>query len=130
MTESHDAASQMRDTVSGGEPSRMILIKAERDSEDVDLIGAEVVFGTTLIGHVVGVLRDPISQRVRRLLTSYGPDGRRVAVPTEWVIRRTPSQVILAVDARSLDDLADQRELGVRPKSQEPPPHSGRTPIN
>jgi hypothetical protein len=112
MTESHDAAAEMRDTVSGGEPSRMILTKTERDIEDVDLIGAEVVFGTTPIGHVVGVLRDPISHRVRRLLTSYGPDGRRVAVPMEWVIRRTPSQVVLGVDARSLDDLADQRELG------------------
>jgi hypothetical protein len=110
MTESHDSARQMRDTVSGGEPSRMI--KTERDIEDVDLIGAEMMFGTTPIGHVVGVLRDPNSQRVRRLLTSYGPDSRRVAVPMEWVLRRTPSQVILGVDARSLDDLADQRELG------------------
>ena len=48
MTESHDSAWQMRDTVSGDKPSRMI--KTDRDLEDVDLIGAEVVFGTRPIG--------------------------------------------------------------------------------
>jgi hypothetical protein len=85
------------------------MIKSDRNIEDVDLIGAEVVFGTTPIGHVVGVQRDPISQRVRRLITSYGPDNRRVAVPMEWVVRRTPSRVTLGVDVRSLDDLADLR---------------------
>ena len=81
-------------------------------TEDEKLIGAEIVFGATSIGHVLGIMRDPLSQRVRRLITSYGPDGRRVAVPMEWVVRRTPTRVTLAVGTRSLDDLADQRELG------------------
>lgn len=81
-------------------------------TEDEQFIGAEIVFGATSIGHVLGVAHDPVSQRVRRLITSYGPDGRRVAVPIEWVVRRTPSRVTLGVGTRSLDDLADQRELG------------------
>jgi hypothetical protein len=81
-------------------------------SADADLIGAELVFGKTSLGQVLGVLRDPISQRVRRLITSYGPDGRRVAVPMEWVVGRTPGRVALAVGPHSLDDLPDQRELG------------------
>jgi hypothetical protein len=81
-------------------------------TEDEKLIGAEIVFGATSIGYVLGVVHDPFSQRVRRLITSYGPDGRRVAVPVEWVVRRTPTRVTLGVGTRSLDDLADQRELG------------------
>jgi hypothetical protein len=81
-------------------------------TEDEQFIGAEIVFGATSIGHVLGVVHDPVSQRVRRLITSYGPDGRRVAVPMEWVVRRTPSRVTLGVGTRSLDDLPDQRELG------------------
>jgi hypothetical protein len=81
-------------------------------TEDEKLIGAEIVFGATSIGQVLGVVRDPLSQRVRRLITSYGPVGRRVAVPMEWVVRRTPARVTLGVGTRSLDDLADQREVG------------------
>jgi hypothetical protein len=45
-------------------------------------------------------------------LISYGPQGRRVAVPMEWVVRRTPTRVTLAVGTRELNDLPDQRELG------------------
>jgi hypothetical protein len=70
-------------------------------------MGAEMTFGMTLIGHVEGLVRDPISQRVRWLITSYGKNGRRVAVPMEWVVNRSPSRLVLGVGARSLDDLAD-----------------------
>jgi hypothetical protein len=71
-------------------------------------MGAEITFGTTLIGHVEGLTRDPLSQRVRRLITSYGVTRRRVAVPMEWVAKRSASRLELGVGARSLDDLADQ----------------------
>jgi hypothetical protein len=83
-------------------------IRHSDDIEDTNVIGAEVVIGTMPIGQVVGVQRDPISQRVWHLLTAYGPTGRRVAVPMEWVVRCTPGRVTLGVDLRSLDDLADQ----------------------
>jgi hypothetical protein len=74
---------------------------------DTQLMGAEMTFDKTLLGLVEGLVRDPISQRVRRLVTSYGPTGRRVAVPMEWVVNRSPTRVVLAVGARSLDDLSD-----------------------
>jgi hypothetical protein len=77
---------------------------------DDNLIGAELVFGTTSLGHVLGVRRDPISQRVWRLIVTYGPHGRQVAVPMEWVARRTPTRVTLAVGVGALDDLRDQRD--------------------
>jgi hypothetical protein len=83
-------------------------------TEDEDLIGTEVALGTTLIGHVVGVLRDPVSHRVRRLITSYGARGRRVAVPMEWVVRCTPDRLVLGVGTRSLDDLGDWAEASYR----------------
>ena len=71
-------------------------------------MGAEITFGTTLIGHVEGLVRDPLSQRVRRLITSYGLTRRRVAVPMEWVAKRSVSRLVLGVGVRSLDDLADR----------------------
>ena len=71
------------------------------------LMGAEIMFGNTLVGHVEGLGRDPLSHRVRRLITSYGLIGRRVGVPMEWVIKRSPSRVVLGVGVRSLNDLAD-----------------------
>ena len=74
----------------------------------VDLVGTEILFGTTSIGQVLAVIRDPVSQRVRRLITTYGATSRRVAIPMEWVVRRTPTSVTLGVGARSLDDLAEQ----------------------
>ena len=43
-----------------------------RTRADDDLIGAEVVFGAAPIGRVLDVIRDPLSQRVRRLITTYG----------------------------------------------------------
>jgi hypothetical protein len=46
-------------------------------------MGAEIMFGTTLVGHVEGLVRDPLSHRVRRLITYYGQNGRRVGVPME-----------------------------------------------
>jgi len=70
-------------------------------------MGAEITFGTTLLGHVEGLVRDPISQRVRRLITTYGLTQRRVGVPIEWVIKRSASRLALGVGARSLDDLGD-----------------------
>jgi hypothetical protein len=76
-------------------------------TNDTQLMGAEMTFDKTLIGHVEGLVCDPISQRVRRLITSYGMTGRRVAVPMEWVVNRAPSRLVLGVGARSLDDLND-----------------------
>jgi hypothetical protein len=77
-------------------------------AHDEQLMGAEITFGKTSIGHVEGLVRDPLSQRVRRLITSYGHAGRRVAVPMEWVTKRSATRLVLGVGARSLDDLADQ----------------------
>ncbi len=76
-------------------------------AHDTQLLGAEITFDKTLLGHIEGLVRDPISQRVRRLVTSYGLTGRRVAVPMEWVVNRSPTRLALGVGARSLDDLAD-----------------------
>jgi len=76
-------------------------------TNDKQLMGAEITFGTTLIGHVEGLVRDPLSHRVRRLVTSYGLSGRRVGVPMEWVVKRSPSRLVLGVGTRSLDGLAD-----------------------
>ena len=85
------------------------MVGAQRNStSDADLIGAEVSFGATPLGHIQTVLRDPLSQRVRHLVMRYGAGQRRVAVPMEWVVRRTPGRVALGVGTRSLDDLADQ----------------------
>ena len=74
---------------------------------DTQLVGAEMMFGKTLIGHVEGLVHDPISQRVRSLITQYGMVGRRVAVPMEWVVNWSPARLMLGVGARSLDDLAE-----------------------
>jgi len=71
-------------------------------------MGAEISFGTTLIGHVEGLVRDPLSHRVRKLITTYGRPARRVAVPMEWVASRSISRLVLGVGTRSLDDLADR----------------------
>ena len=76
-------------------------------ANDAQLMGAEITYGKTLIGHVEGLIRDPISQRVWRLITSYGLPGRRVGVPMEWVVNRSPTRLILAVGASSLDDLSE-----------------------
>ena len=76
-------------------------------TNDAQLMGAELTFGSTLIGHVEGLIRDPISQRVWRLVTSYGLRGRRVGVPMEWVVSRSPSRLALAVGLPSLDDLPE-----------------------
>ena len=76
-------------------------------TKDGQLMGAEIRFGSTLIGHVQGLSRDPISQRVRRLVTSYGVNRRRVGVPMEWVVKRSAERLALAVGVRSLDDLQD-----------------------
>jgi hypothetical protein len=73
-----------------------------------DLLGAEVVVGTGVIGHVQGVVRDPVSQRVWRVVTRYGPaPGRQVAVPIEWIVRRSAQRLVLGVGTRSLDQLFD-----------------------
>jgi hypothetical protein len=77
-------------------------------ARDQQLIGAEIVYGITLIGHVEGLVRDPISQRVWRVLTSYGPTRRHVAVPMAWVVKRSASRLNLAVGTGSLDSLADR----------------------
>ena len=77
-------------------------------SADDTLVGAEIFFGAQVIAHVEGVVRDPLSGRVRKLITTYGPSARRVAVPMEWVVQRTPSRLVLGVGSLSLDDLADR----------------------
>jgi hypothetical protein len=82
----------------------MLISTATNDNQ---LMGAEISFGSTLIGHVEGLAYDPISQRVRRLITSYGLNRRRVGVPMEWVVKRSAERLVLAVGARSLDDLQD-----------------------
>jgi hypothetical protein len=76
-------------------------------TKDEQFMGAEIMVGNTLLGHVEGLGRDPLSYRVRRLIMSYGLNGRRVGVPVEWVIKRSPSRVVLGVGVRSLNDLAD-----------------------
>ena len=76
-------------------------------TKDGQFMGAEIMFRSTVIGHVEGLVRDPISQRVRRLITSYGPGRRRVGVPMEWVVKRSAERLVLGVGVRSLDDLAD-----------------------
>jgi hypothetical protein len=75
---------------------------------DEQIMGVEISFGTTLIGHVEGLVRDPLSQRVRKLITTYGTPARRVAVPMEWVTKRSASRLVLGVGTHSLDDLADR----------------------
>ncbi|MGI9148821.1 MAG: hypothetical protein ACR2IK_20115 [Chloroflexota bacterium] len=79
--------------------------------DDDHLVGAEIVFGRTPIGQVDGVIRDPLSGRVRKVITTYGPAHRRVAVPMEWVVRRTSTRLVLGVGPVSLDDLADQADI-------------------
>jgi hypothetical protein len=74
---------------------------------DAQLMGAEITFGKTLIGHVEGLVRDPISKRVWRLVTAYGRTRRRVGVPIDWVVKRSPTRLVLAVGTRSLDDLSE-----------------------
>jgi hypothetical protein len=81
---------------------------------DENLMGAEIVFGSTVIGRVEGFVRDPVSHRVWRVITSYGPDRRRVAVPMEWVVERSASGLRLGVGTLSLDDLASQDSAGLR----------------
>ena len=76
-------------------------------TRDAQLIGADITFESTPIGHVEGLVRDPLTQRVRRLITSYGPTGRRVAIPMEWIVARSGSRVELGVGVRSLDDLGE-----------------------
>lgn len=73
-----------------------------------DLIGAQIVFGTTPIGRIQSLQRDPVSGRVRRLIATYGSPARRVAVPMEWVVNASSTRVSLAVGTESLDDLADE----------------------
>ena len=88
-------------------PERAVSHTSAPPNDD-QLLGAQITFGGTLLGHVEGVIRDPVSQRVWRLITSYGLLGRRVAVPTEWVVKRSASRLVLAVGARSLDELGER----------------------
>jgi len=79
-------------------------------TDDEKLVGAEIFFGPTRIGQVEGVVRDPLSGRVRKVITTYGHTNRRVAVPMEWVVQHTPTRLVLGVGSLSLDDLADQAD--------------------
>jgi len=87
--------------------SRVVGMFGSNVADDDQLLGAEITHAGVLLGRVEGLFRDAISQRVWRLLTSYGLAGRRVAVPMEWVVSRSPTRLVLAVGARSLDDLSD-----------------------
>ena len=80
-------------------------------ASDQHFIGAQVAFGSIRLGQVQGVLRDPLSHRVRYVVMRYGTGGRRVAVPMEWVVRSTPGGLVLGVGTRSLDDLPDQADV-------------------
>lgn len=86
-----------------------MLTSTATSTTDSQFMGAEIRFGSALIGHVEGLAYDPISQRVRRLITSYGlgPHRRRVGVPLEWVVNRSAERLVLGVGVRSLDDLQD-----------------------
>jgi hypothetical protein len=83
-------------------------MKTSEADRDAQLMGAEIAFGSTVLGHVEGLVRDPLSNRVWRVLTSYGPGLRRVAVPMEWVVRRSPTRLDIGVGAASLDDLGER----------------------
>jgi hypothetical protein len=93
------------DATSGTAGSAMSVSTAAHDEQ---LMGAEITFGTTHIGHVEGLVRDPVSHRVRRVITSYGPTGRHVGVPMEWIVKRSASRLELAVGTHSLDNLGDR----------------------
>jgi hypothetical protein len=76
-------------------------------------MGAALIVGTAVVGQVQGVVRDAISGRVRHLVTSYDgqtDNGRRVAVPIEWVVGHTSGRVVLGVGTRELDRLPGYRE--------------------
>jgi hypothetical protein len=83
----------------------MLTLPAANDEQ---LVGAEITFGSAHVGYVEGLERDPLSQRVRRLITTYGSPGRRVGVPMEWVVNRSAARLVLGVSTRSLDDLGDR----------------------
>jgi PRC-barrel domain len=89
-------------------------VATSASAADEQLVGAEIVFGGTLIGHVEDLVRDPLTQRVRGLITTYGPTGRRVAVPLEWVAKRSAGRLVLGVGPRSLDDLSERTRLSGR----------------
>ncbi len=70
--------------------------------------GAVVMLGATELGRVRSVVRDPISRRVRRLVTSYCDRtgaSREVAIPIEWVVQHQPGRVVLGVERHELDGL-------------------------
>ena len=50
--------------------SEVKSMSAADDIKDEQLIGAEIVFGRTIIGRVLECIRDPLSHRVRRLVTA------------------------------------------------------------
>src|SRR5688572_30287243 len=78
---------------------------------DGDLLGADIIADHSVVGQVLGLMRDPVSQRVWSVITRYGPIGkvRVVALPMAWVARRTPGRLELGVGVRSLDDLPEAR---------------------
>jgi hypothetical protein len=93
-------------------PDRSVrpAVVTQMSAMDADLPGAEIVFGPELIGHVEGLLRDPLSHRILWLVTRYGPNARRVAVPKEWVVRCSSARLVLGVGRPSLHDLPDQAD--------------------
>lgn len=97
------------------------MMQTTSQTEDADLVDSELFLAGTRIGLVVGLQRDPVSQRVRRIVTSYGSLGRQVAVPIDWVMRRGRGMLVLGVDVRLLDDLPDHLDAWQGTPLQPPP---------
>lgn len=93
-------------------------------AEGADLVDAELLIEGAPIGIVVGLQRDPVSHRVQRIIATYGPRGRQVAVPIDWVTRGGSRNLVLRVDARLLDDLPDHLDVwrGTPPRPPLGPP--------
>jgi hypothetical protein len=80
---------------------------------DEGLVGAEIVFGATPLGHVEAVLHEPT-------LTAGQPDDHVLwseqapgcFVPMECVVRRTPARVTIGVGTQALDDLPTHVDIG------------------
>lgn len=90
--------------------TRLLGLRTSARPLDADLVGAAVVCGGTVVGHVLRLLLDPISGRVWRLVIQYraGPGSDRcVAVPIHWVHAQQAGRVVLAADTMSLDALSD-----------------------
>jgi hypothetical protein len=83
-------------------------------TKDGQLMGAEIRYGSTLIGHVQELSRDPISQRVRRLITSYGPAGAEWGCQWNGLSSALPSgwSSVLAYVRSMISPIGHRRDRG------------------